>query len=135
MQQGNELHDLATFFLNTFLVEILIDVWANTTFLKKKQKLYGSFLWTGFNCLKARATSRRQYSFYQPRKDERLSPPWSHPPVLNTGPLDWESSTLTTRPISTIADNNVHPVTYLQYVVVTTSEFPDDLCVSELYPC
>ena len=38
MQQGNELHDLATFFLNTFLVEILIDVWANTTFLKKKTK-------------------------------------------------------------------------------------------------
>ena len=38
------------------------------------------------------------YSFYQPRKDERLSRPWSHPVVLNTGPLDWESSALTTRP-------------------------------------
>ena len=39
------------------------------------------------------------YSFYQPRKDERLSQPWSHPVVLNTGPstLDWESSVLTTR--------------------------------------
>ena len=37
---------------------------------------------------------------------------------------------------STIADNNVHCVTYLQRVVVTTSEFPDDkVCVSELYPC
>ena len=34
---------------------------------------------------------------YQPRKDERLSRPWSHPVVLNTGTLDWESSTLTTR--------------------------------------
>ena len=33
-------------------------------------------------------------SFYRPRKDERLSQPWSHPVVLNTGPLDWESSTL-----------------------------------------
>ena len=56
----------------------------------KKKKLYGPFLWMGFNCLKARATSRRQftfyhsvprnvwYSFYQPRKDERLSRPWSH---------------------------------------------------------
>ena len=44
----------------------------------------------GFNCLKATATSRRQftfyhsvprkswYSFYRPRKDERLSRPWSH---------------------------------------------------------
>ena len=36
---------------------------------------------------------------YQPQKDERLSWPWSHPVVLNTGPLDWESSTLTTRPL------------------------------------
>ena len=55
------------------------------------------------------ATSRRQftfyhsvprnfwYSFYRPRKDERLGQPWSHPVVLNTGPLDWQSSTLITR--------------------------------------
>ena len=65
----------------------------------------------GFNCLKAKATSRRQFTFYhsvprnfwylfhRPRKDERLSRPWSHPMVLNTGPLDWESSALTTRPL------------------------------------
>ena len=39
------------------------------------------------------------YSFYRPRKDEMLSRPWSHPVVLNTGPLDWESSALTTRPL------------------------------------
>ena len=32
-------------------------------------------------------------------EDERLSRPWSHPAVLNTGPLDWESSALTTRPL------------------------------------
>ena len=62
----------------------------------------------GFNCLKASATSRRQfsfyhivpryswYSFYQPQKEERLSRPWSHPVVLNTGPLDWKFSALTT---------------------------------------
>ena len=77
----------------------------------KNLKLYGPFLWMGFNCLKATATSRRQftfyhsvprnywYSFYQPRKDERLSRPWGHPVVLNKGPLDWESSALTTRPL------------------------------------
>ena len=65
-----------------------------------------SFLRMGFNSLKAAATSRRQftfyhsvprnswYSFYRPRKDERLSRPWSHPVVLNTGPLDWKSSAL-----------------------------------------
>ena len=53
-------------------------------------KLYGPFLWMGFNCLKATATSRRQftfhhsvprnswYSFYRPQKDKRLSRPWSH---------------------------------------------------------
>ena len=36
------------------------------------------------------------YSLYQPQKDERLSRPWSHPVVLNTRLLDWESSALTT---------------------------------------
>ena len=30
---------------------------------KKKKQLYGPFLWTGFNCLKATATSRRQFTF------------------------------------------------------------------------
>ena len=39
------------------------------------------------------------YSFYRPQKDERLSRPWSHPVVLNTSPLDWESNTLTFRPL------------------------------------
>ena len=28
------------------------------------KKIYGSFLWKEFNCLKARATSRRQFTFY-----------------------------------------------------------------------
>ena len=58
--------------------------------INRKKKLYGPFLWMGFNCLKATATSRRQftfyhsvprnswYSFYRPRKDERLSQPWNH---------------------------------------------------------
>ena len=32
-------------------------------------------------------------------RDERLSRPCSHPVVLNTGPLDWESCALTTRPL------------------------------------
>ena len=42
--------------------------------------------------------SNSWYSLCRPRKDERLSRPWSHPVVLNTEPLDWESSALTTRP-------------------------------------
>ena len=28
-----------------------------------------------------------------------LSQPWIHPVVLNTGPLNWESSALTSRPL------------------------------------
>ena len=62
-----------------------------------------------------RATTRRQftfchyfprnswYSFNRPQKDERLSRPWSHQVILNTRPLDWESSALTTRPLPQIS--------------------------------
>ena len=65
------------------------------------------FLWIGFNCLKARrhftfyhsVPRNSRYSFYRPRKNERLSRPWSHSVVLNTGLLDWECSALTTRPL------------------------------------
>ena len=39
------------------------------------------------------------YSINQPRKDERLNQR-SLPMVLNSKPLDWESSALTTRPLS-----------------------------------
>ena len=39
------------------------------------------------------------YSFYRPQKDERLTRPWGLPVVLNPGPLDWESSAPTTRPL------------------------------------
>lgn len=45
-----------------------------------------------------KATMRRQ-SFDRPKNDERLSWPWSYPVVLNTGPLKWESSALTIRPM------------------------------------
>ena len=34
------------------------------TSIDKKNKLYDPFLWMGFICLKARATSRRQFTFY-----------------------------------------------------------------------
>ena len=85
-------------------------------FLRHSQKnLYGPFLWMRFNCLKACATSRRQFTFYyqvprspwysfdQPQKDERLSWPWRHSVVLNTGPQDWESWALTTSPETRLA--------------------------------
>ena len=77
-------------------------------FSEKRKNFMAPFLWIGFNCLKARITSRRQftfyhfyqkfwYSFYWHRKDERLSRPWSYPVVLNAGSLDWGSSALTTK--------------------------------------
>ena len=46
-----------------------------------------------------RATMGSWYLFNRPWKDERLGRPWSHPVVLIQGPLDWESSALTTRPL------------------------------------
>ena len=80
-------------------------------YIKLKKKTLWPLFMDGVNCLKATATSRRQftfyhsvprnswYSFYRPRKDEKLSQPWSHPVVLSTGPLDWESSALITWPL------------------------------------
>ena len=38
-------------------------------------------------------TKSPEISIYRPRKGKRLSRPWSFPVVLNTGTLDWESST------------------------------------------
>ena len=39
------------------------------------------------------------FSFDQPRKNESLSRPWSHPVVSNLETLDWESSVLATKPL------------------------------------
>ena len=36
---------------------------------------------------------------YRPRKDEMLSRPWTYPVTLKLGPLDWESSALTKKPL------------------------------------
>ena len=37
---------------------------AITSLFNIKKKLYGPFLWMGFNCRKATATLRRQFTFY-----------------------------------------------------------------------
>ena len=59
----------------------------------KKKNFMAPLLCIGLNCLKATATSWRQftfyhsvpryfwYSFYRPRKDEWLSRPWRYPRV------------------------------------------------------
>ena len=77
---------------------------------KKNKTLWPLFMDGRFKCLKAsEPTTRRQFTFYhwvprnswysfkRARKGERLSWPWTYPVVFNTGPLDWESSALTTR--------------------------------------
>ena len=47
-----------------------------------------------------RVSTRRQFVFFQKSLvlSQPWSQPWSNPMVLNKRPLDWESSTLTTRP-------------------------------------
>ena len=44
--------------INSYLNQ-LYRIW-----LQKKNKLYGPFFWMEFNCLKARTTSSRQFTFY-----------------------------------------------------------------------
>ena len=64
---------------------------------QKYLKLYGPFLWMGFNCLKAtqplwgdsllfttKVSKNPWYLLDQSRKDERMRWPWSHPVVLNS---------------------------------------------------
>ena len=97
------------------MFERVLNTLLNTSTLSNLHLYYFRVFWvhstTVQYILKTRATSRRQftfyhhvpknscYSFYRPRKDERLSRSWSHPMVLNTGPLDCESSALTTKPL------------------------------------
>ena len=78
------------------------------------QNLYGHFLWMGFNCLKATGLQSHfeETLYFLPFSSQdllvlvestsggwRLSQPWSYPVVLNLGPLDWESTAITTRPL------------------------------------
>ena len=71
----------------------------------KNLKLYGPFLWMGFNCLKAAEPPRGDSLLFTTQSPgnpgthlidlRRMSLPQRHPAVLN-GLLDWESSTLIT---------------------------------------
>ena len=81
--------------------------------MKGKPTEHPLFLWMGFNCLKATEPLRGGsllFTTYFPeipgthfidlgRMKEWVIQPGSHPVVLNTGPLDGESSSLTTRPM------------------------------------
>ena len=57
------------------------------------KKLYGSFLWMGFNCLMATHTIRRHYFL-------SLSPRIPGTQLIDLGTFDWESSVITTRPLN-----------------------------------
>ena len=47
----------------------------------------------------------------------KMSQPWSHPVVLNTRPLDWKSSTLTTRALCVCIYIYIYIYTYI-YIFV-----------------
>ena len=92
----------------------------NTNRRKKKFKqIYGPILCMGFNCVKVTELYKETvyflpliprnfwYSFDRPRKDEKLSWSWRHPVVLNSGPLDWKSSALSTRPFLHEESNHI----------------------------
>ena len=50
---------------NNIKVELDLANYTTKTDLNfKKKNFMAPFLWMGFNCLKARATSRRQFTFY-----------------------------------------------------------------------
>ena len=78
------------------------------TFTLKKKKLYGPFLWMGFNgpnateplwgdsLLFTTQSLGRPGNHLLYLRRMRLSWSWSHPAFMNPGPLDWESSSLTT---------------------------------------
>ena len=84
-----------------------VDLWWGWDFLK----LYGPFLWMSSTASRLEPLGGHSLlfttkfpeipgicPFYRSRRDGRHSRAWSHPVVLNTGPLDWEYSALTTRP-------------------------------------
>ena len=105
IKKGMNLYNIQSGLHLLYQFEKLIHLWG----LKKKKNFMAPFYgWgstasrleplRGGSLLLPLSSQNSRYSFYQPRKDERLSRPWSHPVVLNTGPLDWESSALTARP-------------------------------------
>ena len=53
-----------TFFFFTSFPSVSLSVCLSVCLCLSLKKLYGPFLWMGFNCLMARATSRRQFTFY-----------------------------------------------------------------------
>ena len=86
-------------------------------------KLYGSFLWMGFNCFKVQCWYENSV-YFLPLSTQKILVliwltldrwkavirPWSHQVVLNLGPLDWESSALINWPLLRVSwENNVIP--------------------------
>ena len=99
----------------------------------KKKTLWSLFIY-GFNCLKARATSRRKFNFF-PQSSQKSQVPilltleeWMaestlEPPsgFLSMGPLDWESSTLTNRPLLLLMQKNLLAIHFLPIMKIGSS--------------
>ena len=84
-------------FLNHYLLAGNLKLQAISYNLKKVyKKIYGLFLWMGFNSLKVTEPLRRDSSLlFTTKSPGVLSQPRMHPVVLNLGPLDLEPSALT----------------------------------------
>ena len=60
---SQEIFKMPTY-LKILILRVLLKKVIRPNSKTKKKQLYGPFLWMGFNCLKARATLRRQFTFY-----------------------------------------------------------------------
>ena len=83
--------DFVLSILDLNIIKRLYDLfygWGSTT-SRLKRLCGGSLLFTFLQF-----TLNSWYSFYQSQKDERLVQLWIYSMILNTGPLDWESSVL-----------------------------------------
>ena len=80
--------------IHKYLIKVL-NVWVKDV----QKKSYGPLLWMGYNRLDKLVTCPQQFLVLIWSIFERLNWPWNHPVVLNSEPLDEESSALTTRPL------------------------------------
>ena len=85
---------------NSLWAAVVLVLWWNppppTTPIKNKKIMN---LFYGQRSAVSRLKSNNKTTFDEPRKDESLSRLWSHSVSLKPGPLKWESSILTTRPL------------------------------------
>ena len=100
------------------------------TFIRKQKTLWPLFMDAVQLAQGSRATPRQLFTCYYYSKeflvltwltsnDQRPNRPWSHLVVLNKGPLDWESSTFTTKQLHLVISKcEWHKFTHFQKVII-----------------